>query len=252
MMNKRQDSTRRETIFRNRVAVSIQDRGLVVRIGVPGHQPHRMSSGPPMKLAHQRLRPLDVAGPRRDGEDQAVLGVVGDMIQVVPLEVIGRVGAVAGRLLLGDERPLLLELDLGGPVGEKGDQFVVGGHGMLARVAGVAGHGVAVDPDQPPHGSGASGTAGCPCARWSGPRGMRRDLLGPWLPVSGRYPAPRLPRSGRSEFRQLKRERSSKAHFRRRIPQSGRRVATPAPDKPMGMGPATKCGHDRRRQEIAF
>src|SRR4029079_4320213 len=47
------------------------------------------------------------------GDDQLVLRVQRDVVPAVPLAVVGRVIAVAGGLLLGDERPLLTELALG-------------------------------------------------------------------------------------------------------------------------------------------
>ena len=64
-----------------------------------------------------------LAGPRRalardDDEQQAVLGVDRRVIPVVALVVVGRVVGVAGLLLLGDEVPLLVELDLTGPRGK--------------------------------------------------------------------------------------------------------------------------------------
>ena len=116
-----------------------------------------------------------------------MLGVEGDVVPLVPLVVIGRVGGVAVLLLLGDERPLLIELDLAGP-GGKGHQLVVGVLGVLAGEQGQPGDGVPVDPDQPAGLADAaalgevlqdregllvraagSRTGACPCARRSGP-----------------------------------------------------------------------------------
>ena len=56
-------------------------------------------------------------GANKGSDCYILLRVQGDMAPVVPLVVVGRVGAVAVGLLLGDEGPLLIELDLGRPGG---------------------------------------------------------------------------------------------------------------------------------------
>ena len=53
------------------------------------------------------------------GQHQFVLGVVGDMVPPIPLAVVGRIGRDSVPLLLSDERPGLVELDLAGRRGEK-------------------------------------------------------------------------------------------------------------------------------------
>ena len=55
------------------------------------------------------------------------------MVPGVPLAVIGRVGGVAVLLLLGDEGPLLIELDLTRE-GGKSDQLVVKVAGVRAAI----------------------------------------------------------------------------------------------------------------------
>jgi hypothetical protein len=70
-------------------------------------------------LLDHLLGVLDHAGARDDRQDQPVLGVVGDVVPPVSLVVIGRVGGVAMRRLLGDERPFLVELDLAGLGGKR-------------------------------------------------------------------------------------------------------------------------------------
>src|SRR5262249_56055864 len=55
---------------------------------------------------------------------------------------------VAVLLLLGDERPRLVHLDLAG-LGAARDQVIVGGAGVLTGGAGVAADGIGMDLDQP-------------------------------------------------------------------------------------------------------
>ena len=97
----------------DRLAVGVQDRRLIGRVIVAGHQPHQPTPGPAAELPHQRLGVPDRPGTRHDADDQATLGVEGDVVPVVPLVGVGGIGAVAVGLLLGDEGPLLIELDLG-------------------------------------------------------------------------------------------------------------------------------------------
>jgi hypothetical protein len=51
-----------------------------------------------------------------------MLGVIGDVVPPVPLVSVGGIGRVAVLLLLGDEGPLLVELDLTGARGKKPDR----------------------------------------------------------------------------------------------------------------------------------
>ncbi len=74
-----------------------------------------------------------------------MLGVKGDVVSVIPLVVVGRVGSIAVLLLLGDEGPFLIELDLTRP-GGKGHEFVVDELSMVARQAAVTSHGIAMYP----------------------------------------------------------------------------------------------------------
>jgi hypothetical protein len=70
-------------------------------------------------LADDLLGVLGRAGAGDDGQDQAMLGIVGDEVPPVSLVVIGRVVGVAVLLLLGDERPLLIELNFAGLGGKR-------------------------------------------------------------------------------------------------------------------------------------
>lgn len=95
------------------------DRGLVRRILVAGDQLRRPIAEPIADLGGDRLGVLDGPCPRDDRQDQPVLGVDGDVVPVITaLRVVGIAG-VAVRLLLGDERPLLVELDLAGLGGKR-------------------------------------------------------------------------------------------------------------------------------------
>ena len=76
-----------------------------------------------------------------------MLGVEGHVVPVVAaVGVVGVVG-VAVLLLLVDEGPLLIELDLAG-LGGKSHQLVVGGLGVLTGQQGQPRDRVLVDPDQ--------------------------------------------------------------------------------------------------------
>ena len=72
-----------------------------------------------MDFLHDRLGVFERAGAGNDGQDQAVFGVVSDMVPPVTLVVVGGIGGVAVVLLLGDERPLFVELNFAG-LGGKG------------------------------------------------------------------------------------------------------------------------------------
>jgi len=94
--------------------------GRCVRRGlVAGDQVRGLTTQPPLHLGGERLGVLDGPRPGDDRQDQPVLGVVGNMVPVAPLVVVGRISGVAVALLLGDEGPLLVELDLPGPRGKK-------------------------------------------------------------------------------------------------------------------------------------
>src|SRR3954453_14514029 len=65
-----------------------------------------------------------LAVPRRalagdHGQQQAVFGIDCRVIPIVPIVVVAGVAGVCVLLLLGDEVPLLVELDLTGPRGKK-------------------------------------------------------------------------------------------------------------------------------------
>ena len=96
------------------LAVDVIDGRRVGRVFVAGQQhvaPPRPCGRTPPQRSPRRSRSSG-AGDHR--QDQPVLGVVGDVVPPVPLLVIVRVERVAVGLLLEDERPLLVELDLTG------------------------------------------------------------------------------------------------------------------------------------------
>ena len=113
----------------DRFAVGVQDRRLIGRVVVAGHQIHQPTPCPAAEVLDQRLGVLDGACPRHDADDQAVFRVEGDVVPVVPPVIVSGVAAVAVRLLLGDEGPLLIELDLGREGGNR-HEFVVGVAGV--------------------------------------------------------------------------------------------------------------------------
>src|SRR6516225_6193908 len=78
-----------------------------------GWSPQRSLTSWTTSWAHSPTRARD------DGQDQLVLGIIGEVVPPVPLVVVGRVGGVAVLLLLTDERPGLVELDLASPRGKK-------------------------------------------------------------------------------------------------------------------------------------
>jgi len=80
------------------------------------------------------------------------------MIPVVAPQSVQRVEGVARRLLLGDEAPLLIDLDLAGS-GGKDHVFVVEFLGMAAGECQIAGHGVLVDVHQAAGGPGPAALA---------------------------------------------------------------------------------------------
>ena len=72
-----------------------------------------------MEALNHRLGVLGRAFAEDDAQDQAVLGVEGYVLPALPLVLIRWIGALAVFLLLGDERPLLIELDLLGFRGKR-------------------------------------------------------------------------------------------------------------------------------------
>src|SRR3954469_20379513 len=77
------------------------------RVLVAGHEPGRGTLGTLLGRGDDRLGVLDRPRPRDDRQDQAMLGVVGDVVPPVPFVNVGGVGRVAVLLLLTDEGPLL-------------------------------------------------------------------------------------------------------------------------------------------------
>jgi hypothetical protein len=65
-------------------------------------------------LADQPRAGRAVALARHQGQEEPALGIDGGVVPVVAAESIQRVERVARRLLLGDEGPLLVDLDLTG------------------------------------------------------------------------------------------------------------------------------------------
>jgi hypothetical protein len=103
----------------NLLAVGVQQRRLVRGILIAGHQIEHLASGPVLDLADQLLDALEVPGPWHHREHQPVLSIDRHVIPPIPSVVVGRVGGVTVGLLLEDERPLLVELDLAGLGGKK-------------------------------------------------------------------------------------------------------------------------------------
>src|SRR5262249_30758055 len=168
-------------------AVDGQDRLLVGRVVVAGQEPQGTAFGPAMPVGDDGLHVLGIAGPGDDPEDQLVLGVLSLVIPPITALVIGRVGRIAGRWLLEDERPVLVELDLTGLRGKKPRAR----RGVAGRARPPVGRrGPRCGGSRPPAGpwparrcgrpggrsrrgpclrASNSGTRGCPCARRTGP-----------------------------------------------------------------------------------
>jgi hypothetical protein len=86
---------------------------------VAGERLRRLTAQAVLDLTDDLVGTLGDARPGNHRQDELVLGVVGGVVPPVPFVVVGRVGRVAVRLLLTDERPGLVELDLAGPRGKK-------------------------------------------------------------------------------------------------------------------------------------
>jgi hypothetical protein len=99
-------------------AVDLGDRRLVWGVLVAGDQQVGPPSGPIPDLTDQALAGLAVALARHQGQEQSALGVDGGMIPIIATEPIERVEGIARSLLLGDEVPLLVDLDFTGSGGE--------------------------------------------------------------------------------------------------------------------------------------
>ena len=103
----------------DRLAVGLQDGRLVARVLIRGHQIHQPAAGPFFEIVYQELGvPLGTFA-RDHTDNQAMFGVEGHMVPVVAAQVICRLVRVAALLLLGDEGPLLVELDFTGLGGKK-------------------------------------------------------------------------------------------------------------------------------------
>ena len=173
------------------------------------------------------------------------------MVPGVPLAVIGRVGGIAMLLLLGDEGPLLIELDLARPGGESPATSSVPVAGVRAGKATQPAHGVAIGPAEAPGLAGAAplgdvfrdreGLLGrepeveAGRALSLGEAGLSgtlaehaAGLLGSVVAGHGQVPASRMPRSGQSEFKQQQCRRLSMAVSADPIPRLGRRLRTSA------------------------
>ena len=172
---------------RDRLAVGVQDRRLVGRVVVAGHQPHRSALGPATGVLDRRLGVLDRPGPGDRRDDQPVFGVQRHVIPRVALVVVDRVGAVAVGLLLGDEGPLLIELDLGRP-GGRSPRVRRGGPWRARRRSGYSGRRCwgsrgrvgrsagrrtprrrVPGPPRPSRWGAGHRSGACPCARRIGP-----------------------------------------------------------------------------------
>ena len=83
--------------------VSLEDRSLVRRVFVGRHQVHQPAARPALEILHQFMSLLLGPLARRHTDHQPVFGVDGDVIPVVPLQVIRRLIVGAVLLLLADE-----------------------------------------------------------------------------------------------------------------------------------------------------
>src|SRR4051794_33043985 len=70
-------------------------------------------------LVDDLLGILDRAGARDDGQDQSVLGVVGEVVPPVPLMVVGRVSSEEHLPVLQYAGPHVVDLDLAGLGGKR-------------------------------------------------------------------------------------------------------------------------------------
>ena len=188
----------------DRLPVGVQDRPLVGRIPVGRDQVHQPASGATLDILDHRRDVLGRPLAGHGAQDQPALGVDRDVVPGVPLPVVGGVGWVAVRFLLGDEGPLLIELDLTGVRGKK-PRTRRGGHGRAPRRSGSggrpcrgspcgAGRSVgrrtprrrAPGPLQPSPVGAANRTGVSPSARRSGPYFYCNRSLSLW--VETRYP----------------------------------------------------------------
>ena len=97
---------------RDRLPVRLKQRVLVGQIAVGGDQVHQTAPGASLELVDHRHDILDRPLAGHDADHQPALGIDRDVVPGVSLAVIGRLGLVAILLLLGHERPLLIELGL--------------------------------------------------------------------------------------------------------------------------------------------
>src|SRR6185437_14322587 len=81
-------------------------------------QLRRGAAEPTLDLTDDRMAILFGPRPGDHRQGQPVLRVVGDVIPVVPAVIVGRAVGIAVLLLLADEGPLLIELDLAGTGGK--------------------------------------------------------------------------------------------------------------------------------------
>lgn len=130
------------------LAERLQDRTLIGRILVGRDQLRGPAFQASLDLADQLLDRLGRPLPRDHRHHQPVLRVERHMVPAVPAEVVLGVVLVAVLLLLGDERPRLVHLDLAG-LGAARHQVVVGGAGVHTGGAGIAADGIGMDLDQP-------------------------------------------------------------------------------------------------------
>src|SRR5262249_34848631 len=89
--------------------VEVQDRLLVRRVVVAGHQSHGLAPCPLTDRGDHRLNLLSPARPGDDAEHQLVLGIEGRVVPPVPVLVVRRVSGVTVLLLLVHERPFLID-----------------------------------------------------------------------------------------------------------------------------------------------
>src|SRR5512142_2211196 len=100
-------------------AVDLFDGRLIGGMLVAGDQQVRPPRCPVVDLLDQVLAGVTIPLARHEGQQQSALGIDGGVIPVVTTQRVERVERIARLLLLRDEGPFLIELDLPGRGGKR-------------------------------------------------------------------------------------------------------------------------------------